>query len=399
MRRVFAFGSGALSCMLLLSACGGSDSSDSTTTTSTQQYSLSGNITGLSSSGLVLANAGVTQTIIAADSSFSFGLIDTGTAYAISIEAQPTAATCTLSNASGVLQADVSNVEVTCEGNIPPAADLTHLKLGTPDIVLAANGATPAVGKLWLCELPPNGAGAVISSDWMNADGTWDYTRKPHVDGAVHWDSKMIVTVNGSQRMIQGNALPTLPTGVFPIDPSSVAYQYDGNPSSINEHAVDMTLPAVPTELETPNCMRYGASGIALDGAAIYHGASTLGTDAAASEMLDDCGGQADGSNTYHYHYMTPCQIEKFDNNSAGHSALMGYMMDGFGIYGPRGEDGNVLTNADLDICHGHAHSVEWDGVPQVIYHYHWTYEFPYNIGCFRGTPTRPWNAEMNHNH
>jgi len=21
------------------------------------------------------------------------------------------------------------------------------------------------------------------------------------------------------------------------------------------------------------------------------------------------------------------------------------------------------------------------------IYHYHWTYDFPYNIGCYKGTP------------
>ena len=65
----------------------------------------------------------------------------------------------------------------------------------------------------------------------------------------------------------------------------------------------------------------------------------------------------------------------------------MGYMLDGFGIYGPEGENGEILTSADLDECHGHTHPVLWDGEMIDLYHYHWTYDFPYNIGCFKGTP------------
>lgn len=72
----------------------------------------------------------------------------------------------------------------------------------------------------------------------------------------------------------------------------------------------------------------------------------------------------------------------------------MGYMMDGFGIFGPQGEDGQILKSADLDVCHGHEHEIEWDGQKQVMFHYHWTYDFPYNIGCFRSDPVVPWNGK-----
>lgn len=65
----------------------------------------------------------------------------------------------------------------------------------------------------------------------------------------------------------------------------------------------------------------------------------------------------------------------------------MGYMLDGFGIYGPYGENGVLLKSADLDECHGHKHPVMWDGQMVNIYHYHWTYDFPYNIGAYKGTP------------
>ena len=66
---------------------------------------------------------------------------------------------------------------------------------------------------------------------------------------------------------------------------------------------------------------------------------------------------------------------------------LLGYAADGFGIYGVRGVNGETLTNADLDECHGHTHAITWNGATVTLYHYHATYEFPYTLGCFRGTP------------
>ena len=84
----------------------------------------------------------------------------------------------------------------------------------------------------------------------------------------------------------------------------------------------------------------------------------------------------------YHYHSLTPC----IEDESEGHSDLVGYAMDGFGIYGPRGEDGETLTNADLDECHGHTHEIEWDGEALDMYHYHATWEYPYTLGCYVGT-------------
>jgi hypothetical protein len=61
--------------------------------------------------------------------------------------------------------------------------------------------------------------------------------------------------------------------------------------------------------------------------------------------------------------------------------------MDGFGIYGNRGANGESLTDADLDECHGHTHDILWNGQMVSMYHYHATYEYPYTLGCFRGTP------------
>ncbi len=274
----------------------------------------------------------------------------------------------------------------------PEAADLTHLPLGgtAPTNILIRNQGNPQPDflSLWLCGLPSNGAGNADASDWTNPDGTWDYTRKPQVEGNVTWVSELNITLDGNgNRIITGNALPDHPTGVFPIKPGSVAYKYDGNPNIITSHEVLYTLPAIPQVASSPSCVPFGPSGISLSGSAIYHGASTLGNDAAAHEMLDRFGGHTDGTERYHYHFPAEDLQEHIHPHISGHSALMGYMLDGFGIYGPYGENGELLTSSDLDECHGHTHSVLWDGQMINLYHYHWTYDFPYNIGCFKGTP------------
>ncbi len=273
-----------------------------------------------------------------------------------------------------------------------PGPDLTHLPFGDPRVLRRDQGQVPAIGSLWLCAVPSDGRGNSDARDWTNDDGTWDFTRKPTVDGSVSWTSQFQVMLDGQgNRLITGNGLPSTPTGVYPVDPTSVAYQYDRNPSHIEARNVNLTLAAGPQIAATPSCVPYGPSGISLSGNAIYHGASTLANDAAAYEMLDGCGGQSDGTFTYHTHYLTRCLLDALDSCTPGHSALMGYILDGFGIYGPRGEDGQVLTSDDLDECHGHTHAVEWDGQLVNQYHYHWTYDFPYNVGCFKGTPVR-WN-------
>ncbi len=66
------------------------------------------------------------------------------------------------------------------------------------------------------------------------------------------------------------------------------------------------------------------------------------------------------------------------------HSPLVGYALDGFGIYGPRGGGGGgvIVTNADLDECHGHDEPAPLpDGGSATRYHYHLNEEFPYALG------------------
>ena len=272
----------------------------------------------------------------------------------------------------------------------PETVDRTRLPFGGDNILRRDRGITqPELLSLWLCGVPADGAGNSDASDWTNPDGTWDYTRKPIVEGSMNWDSEFEISLDGNgNRIITGNALPSHPTGVFPIDPNSLAWQYDRNRNPISAREILFTFPAIPEVADQPSCVTYGPAGISLSGSVIYHGASTLGNDAAAHEILDSYGGHSDGTQTYHYHYAADnLQDHIHPHVEREHSGLMGYMIDGFGIYGPYGENGVLLGSKDLDECHGHTHPVMWDGQMVNIYHYHWTYDFPYNIGCFKGTP------------
>jgi YHYH protein len=141
-------------------------------------------------------------------------------------------------------------------------------------------------------------------------------------------------------------------------------------------------LPANPQQAEQPHCAT-GAVGILLNGIPLFSAIDAPGRDAVAHEVQDTCDGHPQVSGVYHYHNASGCVADIHDKHS--HSALIGYAIDGFGIFGNDGDGGKPLTNADLDECHGHIGEVMWDGKVTKIYHYHATPQFPYTVGCLRG--------------
>jgi hypothetical protein len=261
--------------------------------------------------------------------------------------------------------------------------DLTQLPIGDGKYSTSAKR-----GYVWSCQtnfVNPNQAGASATGAWYNAAaGTYNLTLKPTVDGQVSWPSQFAITVQGSSRVITGNDLPSHTTGQYPVSSSDDAYRYDRNPNRISAQTLRLTLPANPTLNAQPSCVG-GMVGVMLTGSYIFNAFDAGGRDAVAHEIQDACGGHPQQSGVYHYHSLSPCATDA----ALGHSALVGYALDGFGLYGHHGENGKALTNADLDECHGHTHEIEWDGTTVEMYHYHATAEFPYTISCFRGSAVR----------
>jgi hypothetical protein len=260
--------------------------------------------------------------------------------------------------------------------------DLTKLQIGDGKI-----SAAPKTGYLWSCQQTYGAAaGAFRTGDWFNVTtGTFDLTRKPVVDGAVSWQSSMTVAIEGTSRVFSSNGLPNHTTGVYPVAKNDDAAAYDPNPNQISAQHNTYRLPANPAVAETSRCAG-GQVGIMLSGAPIFNAVDAGGRDAVAHELQDSCEGHPEVRGQYHYHSLTSC----IDDAGTGHSKLLGYALDGFGIFGTRGENGQEMTNATLDECHGHTHEIEWDGKTVSMYHYHATAEYPYTVGCFRGTVTTP---------
>jgi hypothetical protein len=255
--------------------------------------------------------------------------------------------------------------------------DLTRLPIGDDKV-----SSGPQRGYVWDCQAAFNGSGAFATGDWFDEiAGTFDFTAKPIVDGAVTWPHEFTISLNGNVRVISSNDLPDHPTGTYPVSPNDDAYNYDRNPNTIAAQSLRFELPAVPSIAVRPACVG-GTIGVLLTGSLLFNAFDAGGRDAVAHELQDSCQGHPESQGNYHYHNVTSC----VDDAGTGHSPLVGYAFDGFGIYGHRGEQGETLTNADLDECHGHTHMIAWDGQMLEMYHYHATWEFPYTLGCYRGT-------------
>lgn len=145
----------------------------------------------------------------------------------------------------------------------------------------------------------------------------------------------------------------------------------------------DIAVPRNPTVDTQPDCVELASVGVVLTGARTNAPIEAGMIDSQTGLPLDNCFGHVAFAGQYH---QNGTSLACIDVGSEGeHSPLAGYALDGFGLFGPRGEDGSIVTNAELDECHGHTHAIPWDNETVDMFHYHVNYEFPYTVGCFRG--------------
>ena len=287
--------------------------------------------------------------------------------------------------AAGLLAIGAGSASSTAAG-ASSTPDLRRLPLGDGKVTLAG----PRRGWVWSCIPPnPNAPGAQVDGPWIDkANDVFDATAKTTVDGSVAWpQAKVSIRRTKDGVKVVANGLPTnRPTGVFPIGSGDDAFRYDHNPNAIRAQSVRWTLPR-GARASGASCVGLGAVGVALNGVAIYNALDGAGRDAVAHEALDVCSGHPQRSGEYHYHWMPPCIWQR--QSATRQSSQYGWALDGYPIYGPRGPGGRLYTNADLDACHGLTSTVTLGGRRVRTYHYVATLEYPYTIGCFRGTPIR----------
>ncbi len=260
----------------------------------------------------------------------------------------------------------------------------------------------PARNTINLCPRPPLKAFPPFtrpSTPWVEGEAVVA-SKMPFVEGSEIRESVFSATLTATGRVLKGNGLPNHPIGTFPVQKGTAAYEYysaipvpDYGTSAdipVEAYDLDLTLPRDPQVNAEPTCVGSIVTGVVTQTGAVWHldiafDAKLHVLDPIAALPPDPCWGHP-YAGQYHYHgYSWKC----FPNqgNEGEHSPLFGYAIDGFGVFGPRGEGGKLVSNDDLDECHGHTHAIEWDGETKEMYHYHVNNQFPYSIGCYRGTP------------
>jgi len=134
-------------------------------------------------------------------------------------------------------------------------------------------------------------------------------------------------------------------------------------------------IPTSPVALTNPANINSDV-GVTLDGVALAPAApvnAILGNYTIAA--FDDCGGHVNPFEGYHYHASTGCT--ELNSQADGHASLLGFALDGYGIFAML--DASGYEETALDECRGH--SDETRG-----YHYH-SASAGENmfIGCFHG--------------
>ena len=177
---------------------------------------------------------------------------------------------------------------------------------------------------------------------------------------------------------------------------TTITYQNNMNTEMI-AFDYSMEIPTNPTEAENKEETDLGLIGLALNGVPIYNdseGRSVLGV--VAMSTFDSAGAHPGPNSDYHYHTAAQLGINADDDGSTyptvNDSKLIGFLRDGFPIYGRQEADGSFPD--DLDENGGHiAATAEFT---DAIYHYHCSSENYLNTGwyimkagAYHGTPGR----------
>jgi YHYH protein len=253
------------------------------------------------------------------------------------------------------------------------AGNLNYTVAGTPTSAGTATFAISFGGQICSINLTVNAAGGggvlpavynkIYGATSITYDGTWVTIK---CNALPDHKSVYYATTNSSYENFSGT---TFGGGTFAKNPNTIATQN-----------ITLKIPANPVVAATHAATPMGAMGVALNGIPLFNqyaaGGSPLTNEI---NSFDQWWGHPTGTSVYHYHvepkYLTTVKATK--------SSLMGFLLDGFPVYGPEDEGGSTPSN--LDVYHGHTHTTV--DYPAGIYHYHFSTAAPYlNGNGFYGT-------------
>ncbi|UQD54872.1 YHYH protein [Flavobacterium sp. K5-23] len=194
------------------------------------------------------------------------------------------------------------------------------------------------------------------------------------------------ITTDGTYITIKSNGTPDHKSPYYAT--SNALYEaYSGttftgvtfmkNPNIITTQSFTFKIPLNPSVTASHTPTGLGPIGVAINGVPFYNQYAGPNNQELTGEIasFDKYYGHPQQSGQYHYH-VEPIYLTTIKSTKSG---LMGFLLDGFPVYGPQDENGTTVTSNALDAYHGHTHATI--DYPNGTYHYHFTSDSPYLNG------------------
>ncbi|GBG25079.1 Hypothetical Protein FCC1311_012962 [Hondaea fermentalgiana] len=260
--------------------------------------------------------------------------------------------------------------------------------------------------------------------EWSPASASVQTSYLEDVNGGLAVKSVVMCEESDAFKLtIRSNGIPDHELGLFPLTTDTMFADQEDNANKVAPQGHVVELPRFPnvtvvnpvSVLKDPKALPSGIIGLALNGVPFFNPFTTDGDDATRADsvgysghLVDLCNGgpvsfSSSEANMYGYRTNPVCLYDQppeiaanvpqmttgkyfpfefamnmTNPNPGQRSPKIGYALDGFPIYGPFGESGDMPT--DLDDCNGRMDSV----LGHYVYHIT-PHRAPYIIGCFRG--------------
>ncbi len=173
------------------------------------------------------------------------------------------------------------------------------------------------------------------------------------------------ISTSGSNIILKSNGLPDHKTPYWGLNNDLYEDFPFGHAPNVNTTMIaqdyTMTIPSNPNEALSKEATSLGEIGMALNGVALFNDreGGNIPLDAKTLTTFDYSGAHPAPSKNYHYH--TTGRYTSVDD-----AKLIGFLRDGFPIYGRKDTTGVYPT---LDAYGGHTGPTQ--DFPNEIYHYH----------------------------
>jgi len=244
----------------------------------------------------------------------------------------------------------------------------------------------------------------IVDSNINEGNKITDVINTKNALDSAKWSDNVSITVTSDSFNYISDGIPNheLPDQfIVPADGNRPPFNND-DPGDFNivdtvdlikETPIDVDITLNPKYSETITRTSLGQIGVMISGAQLFNDYEDMQLSSVAlddnltmdgASFVDSCSGHPlqEGTN-YHYHGVPFCITDNVDITGE-HSTVIGFLLDGFPVYGNKDVEGIEITNASLDECSGHFGPTP--EFPEGIYHYHLTAdEAPYSIDCFHG--------------